>query len=207
MLNSLQFLDLPKPRFQYTIGQSLNISHRCIMNVSVSDRWKGWSSRMEKCGYPPNLGLGGSVVAALVTSFFAAHAADTVFVIFAFGPRAFFIDGLRVADWKHGVLSTGAKIPPVRDLVRGFLTLPFWIAFIGISEVFAGMLANFLMHRPRWMSSVARILGGFLLLAFAGEFSRINGRLILFHPISIGAIIGGSVLIWRGMTSVFRRDA
>jgi hypothetical protein len=162
---------------------------------------------MEKYGHPPNLGLGGTVVAALVTSFFAAHVADAVFVIFAFGPHAFFVDGLRVTDWKHGVLSTGAELAAIPNLIRGFLTLPIWIAFIGVSELCAGLLASFLMHRPRWMSSVARILGGFLLFAFVGEFSRVNGRLILFHPISIAAVIGGCVLIWKGVASVFRRDA
>jgi len=147
------------------------------------------------------------VVAALVTSFFAAYVADAVFVIFAFGPHAFFIDGLRVTDWKHGVLSTGAELPLVKNLVRGFLTFPFWIAFIGISEFCAGLLTGFLMQRPRWMSSAARILGGFLLFVFVGEFSRLNGRLILFHPIPIAAVIGGCVLIWKGATSVLRRDA
>jgi len=161
---------------------------------------------MKKCGHPPNLGLGGTMVAALVTSFFAAHTANTVFLILAFGPHAFFIDGLRVADWKHGVLSTGANLPFVSNLIRGVLTLAFWIAFIGISEFCAGLLARFLTHRPRWMSSAARILGGFLLFVFVGEFSRVNGRLILFHPISIAAVIGGCVLIWKGVTSVFRGD-
>jgi hypothetical protein len=177
------------------------------MQVSMSEKWRAWSERMEKCGHPPNLGSGGTVVAALVTSFFAAHVADSVFVICAFGPHAFFIDGLRVTDWKHGVLSTGAQLPTVPNLIRGFLMFPFWIAFIAISEFCAGFLGSFLMHRPRWMSAVTRILGGFLLFLFVGEFSRVNGRLILFHPISIGAIIGGCVFIWRGVASVFRRDA
>lgn len=159
---------------------------------------------MTKRGHPPNLGLGGTVVAALVTSFFAAYVADAIFVIFAFGPHAFFIDGLRVVDWKHGVLSTGAKIPPVRDFVRGFSTFPIWIAFIGVSELCAGLLGNFLLPRPRWMSAVARILGGFLLLAFAGLCWLPQP---LFHPVPIAAIIGGSVLIWKGLANVFRRDA
>jgi hypothetical protein len=177
------------------------------MQISMSERWRAWSDRMEKCGHPPNLGLGGTIVAALVTSFFAAHVADAIFVVCAFGPHAFFIDGLRVADWKHGVLSTGAKISSVPNLIRGFLTLPVWISFIGVSEFCAGLLASFLMHRPRWMSAASRILGGFLLFVFVGEFSRVDGRLILFHPIPIAAVIGGCVLIWKGVTSVFRRDA
>ncbi len=174
------------------------------MQISISERWKAWSERMEKCGHPPNLGLGGTVVAAFVTSFFAAHVADAVFVIFAFGPHAFFIDGLRVTDWKHGVLSTGAQLPTVPDLVRGFLTFPIWIAFIGVSELCAGLLAAFLTHRPRWMTIIARILGGSLLLLFVA-WCWIPSP--VFHPVPIAALIGGLVLIWKGVASVFRRDA
>jgi hypothetical protein len=158
---------------------------------------------MQKCGHPPNLGFGGTVVAAFVTSFFAAHAADAVVVIFAFGPHAFFIDELRVTDWKHGVLSTGAKLPFVGDLCSGVITLLFWIICIGISELCAGLLAAFLTHRPRWMSSAARIIGGSLLFLFVAEFGRVNGRVVLFHPIPIAALIGGCVLIWKGVASFF----
>jgi len=174
------------------------------MQIATSEKWKAWSDRMEKCGYPPNLGLGGTVVAALVTSFFAAHVADAIFVICAFGPHAFFIDGLRVADWKHGVLSTGAKISSIPNLIRGLLTLPIWIAFIGASELCASLLTGFLMHRPRWMAFVARILGGSLLLLFVA-WCWIPSP--VFHPVPIAAFIGGLVLIWKGVASVFRGDA
>lgn len=173
----------------------------------MSERWKAWSDRMEKCGHPPNLGSGGFLVAALVASFFAAYVADAIFVICAFGPHAFFIDGLRVTDWKHGVLSTGAKISTVPNLIRGFSTFPIWIAFIGVSELCAGLLADFLMRQPRRITAIARILGGFLLFLFVAVFCRVDGRLILFHPIPIGVVIGGCILIWRGVTSVFRRNA
>lgn len=174
------------------------------MRVSISERWRLWLERVEKCGHPPNLGLGGTVVAALVTSFFAAHAADTVFVIFAFGPHAFFIDGLRVTDWKHGVLSTGAKLPSVSNLIRGVLTLLFWTTFIGLSEFSVGLVAAFLAHQPRWMSGIARLFGGLLLFLFVGLCWLPHP---IFHPVPLAAIIGGSVLVWKGVASVFRRGA
>jgi len=174
------------------------------MQSSMSEKWKAWSERMGKCGHAPNLGFGGTIVACFVTSFFAAHVADAIFVICAFGSHAFFIDGIRVADWKHGVLSTGAELPTFPNLIRGFSTFPIWIAFIGVSELCAGFITGFLTRRPRWMTSIARIVGGSLLLSFV-VWCWIPMR--LFHPIPIAALIGGLVLIWKGVASVFRRDA
>src|SRR5436309_2558602 len=102
------------------------------MHPTFSERWRAWSERQEKSGHGglPNLGFGGTVVAVFVSSFFAAHLGDALFVIVGFGPHAFFVDGLRVADWKHGVLSTGAKLPLVSNLLRGPLTLLFWVFLI-----------------------------------------------------------------------------
>jgi hypothetical protein len=177
------------------------------MRIFFSERWVAWSERMQKCGHPPNLGSGGTIVAAFVTSFFAAHIGDAIFVIFAYGPRAFFIEGLRVADWKHGILSTGVQIPLGIDVIRGLLSFAFWVALIFLSEFCAGLLATFLMHRPRWMSSLTRILGGLLLFAFVVGFCRVDGSLIVFHPIPIAATIGGCVLIWRGAKALSRSGA
>jgi hypothetical protein len=172
------------------------------MHISMSDRWRAWSERQEKSGHGglPNLGFGGTIVAVIVSSFFAAMIADTLFVMVAFGPHAFFVDGLRVADWKHGVLSTGAKLPFVSDLGRGLLTMLSWLLLIGVSEFSAGLLTAFLAHRPRWMSAIARLLGGSLLFVFVGWFWLPSP---LFHPIPLAASIGGVVLIWKGVTSVF----
>lgn len=171
------------------------------MQISISERWQRWLGRMEKCGYPPNLGVGGTAVAALITSYFAAHVADAIFVICAFGPDAFFIDGLRVTDWKHGVLSTGTKIPTVPNLIRGFLTFPLWIAFVGVSELCAGLFTGFLAHRPWWIVSAARILGASLLFLFVA-WCWIPKP--VFHPVPMAALVGGAVLCWKGAASVFR---
>jgi hypothetical protein len=175
------------------------------MHISFSERWRAWSERQEKSGHGglPNLGFGGTIVAAIVSSFFAASFADTLFVILAYGPHAFFIDGLRISDWKHGVLSTGAKLPFFSNLVRILLTMLLWMSLIGVSEFSAGCLTTFLMHRPRWMSGIARFLGGVLLFLFVGWFWLPSP---LFHPIPLAASIGGIVLIWKGVASIFRRD-
>jgi hypothetical protein len=178
--------------------------HHCVMHISISESWKVWLERMEKCGYPPNLGRGGFLVAVFVTSFFAAHAADTIFVIFTYGPHAFFVDGLRITNWKHGILSTGAELSGVSELIRGPLTLLFWTTFIGISEFSVRLVAALLAHRPRWMSGIARIFCGLLLFSFVVVFWLPHP---IFHPVPLAAIIGGSVLILKGIVSVFRSDA
>jgi hypothetical protein len=92
----------------------------------MSERWRVWSERQAKSGHGglPNLKFGGTLVAILVSSFFAAKFADTLFVMLAFGPHAYFVDGLRVSDWKQGVLSTGAELHLASNLARG-LSRPF----------------------------------------------------------------------------------
>jgi hypothetical protein len=173
------------------------------MHISMSERWRVWTERQEKSGHGglPNLGFGGTIVAVIVSSFFAAFFADALFVVLAFGPHAFFSDGLRVTDWKHGVLSTDAKLSFASNLGRGLLTMLSWLLLIGASEISAGLLAACLAHRPRWMSAIARLLGGSMLFLFVGWFWLPSP---LFHPIPLAASIGGVVLIWKGVTSVFR---
>ena len=177
------------------------------MRATFSERWKAWSERQEKSGHGglPNLGFGGTIVAGFVSSFFAARVGDAFFVIAAFGPHAFFVDGLRIADWKHGVLSTGVKLPLITNLLRGPLTMVFWIFFIGAAEYSAGSLTAFLARQPRWITAVARFFGGCSLLSFVAWLcSRPGGT--LFHPIALAAFIGGIVLMWKGVASVFRSE-
>jgi hypothetical protein len=176
------------------------------MHISMSERWRAWSERHEKSGHGglSNLGFGGTIVAVIVSSFFAASIGDALFVLLAFGPHSFFVDGLRVTDWKHGVLSTGEKLSFFSSLGRVALTMLFWLLLIGVSEFSAGWLAAFLAHRPRWMSAVARFVAGSLLFGFA---SWCWSPKLLFHPIPLAACIGGIVLVWKGVASVFRRDA
>jgi hypothetical protein len=58
----------------------------------------------------PNLGCVGFVVAALVTAHLAARIMCVAVIVLAFGADAYFVEGLRVADWKHSTLSDGSKL-------------------------------------------------------------------------------------------------
>jgi hypothetical protein len=58
-----------------------------------------------------NIGFPGILVAVFVSSFFAAQIACDVTVLLLYGWHAFFAEGLRVADWKHSILSNGARLP------------------------------------------------------------------------------------------------
>jgi hypothetical protein len=176
------------------------------MTSTFSERWKAWSRRQETSGHGglPNLGFGGTVVAVFVSSFFAARLGDALFVIVGFGPHAFFTEGLRVTDWKHGVLSTGVKLSGISNFLRGPLTMVFWVLLIGVAEFASGGFRTFFAHRSRWQSALARFLGGLLLGAFAIWFCMPNGT--LFHPIPLAALIGGVVLIWKALRSLFYKE-
>jgi hypothetical protein len=184
----------------------IKVWHPKVMQPSLSERWKTWSERMDKSGHGllPNLGFGGSLVTIFVSSFFAAALADTVFVVLAFGPHAYFVEGLRVTDWKHGVLSTGAKIPFISDLSRGLLTLLCWVILIGAAEFAAGWLSGFLGRRPRWVSGIFRLGGGSLLVLLGVWFCRRHDA-VVFHPVPCAALIGGAVLIWKAVAGMLRR--
>ena len=56
-----------------------------------------------------------------MSSFFAARLADAFAIIVAYGPHAYFREGLHITDWKHGLLSNVAQafLP-----VRFFTTQP-----------------------------------------------------------------------------------
>lgn len=87
-----------------------------------------WSKRQAESGHGglPNLGFGGTLVATFVTSYFAAQIADALLVIILYSPRAFFVQGIRVSDWKHGVLSNGATVGPL----TGLITFVWWMLLI-----------------------------------------------------------------------------
>ena len=61
--------------------------------------------------------------------------ADAAFVCVRYGTHAYFRDGLRVADWKHGVMSTGERIPIWWDLPRGISGFLLGVVFIVIASV------------------------------------------------------------------------
>jgi hypothetical protein len=155
-----------------------------------------WSKRQAESKCPPNLGGGGALVAAFVTSYFAAGMGDALLVILLYGPRAFFVGGLRVSDWKHGVLSNGDSVGPL----TGLSTFPCWILLIICAEIAAGLLRSSLGRRPRWVIGIAQFLGGSMLLGFCAWLFWRDGFLLL-HPIPAASLIGGGFLIWKALRS------
>ncbi len=158
-----------------------------------------WSKRQAESGHGglPNLGLGGSLVAVFVASYFSALIGDALLVIILCGPHAFFVQGIRVSDWKHGVLSNGAHVGPF----TGLMTFVWWAPLIACAEIAAGFLSSFLRARPRWLTPVAQFLGGSMLLVFSGWLWCCDG-FPLMHPIPLAALIGGGAMTWKAARSV-----
>jgi len=159
-----------------------------------------WSKRGTESGALPNLGAGGSLVAVFVTSYFAAQLGDALLVILLYGPHAFFAEGLRVTDWKHGLLSNGHRVGPL----TGLATFPCWIFLIACSEVAAGVLSSFFRSKPAFWSGFAHFAGGSVLFAF-GVWLVWHDGFLFFHPIPASALIGGGYLMWRQVRSVRNR--
>ena len=155
-----------------------------------------WSKRQKESGHGalPNLGVGGTLVAAFVTSYFAGQIGAALLVCIYYGPRAFFVQGLRVTDWKHGVLSNGAPIA-----FTGLMTFVWWIPLIFLTEMAAGVLQSFLLDKPRWLSTMMRVAGGSALIAFSARLYWEGYH--PFHPIPLSALIGGVTLLRRVIPS------
>src|SRR5262245_9901685 len=76
--------------------------------------------------------LGHLTAAVLVfpLAFLTFTFADAAFVCLRYGFGAYFKDGLRVVNWKRGVLSTGEELRMPWDLVRGVSGFLLWVASI-----------------------------------------------------------------------------
>jgi hypothetical protein len=98
------------------------------------------------------------LVAAFISSFFAAHAADALFVMLAYGPHAFFVEGLRVTDWKHGILSTGQELPALKDVLRIAMFVVLMLTFIACAEWIAGLLTALRRRCAPWVSVLLRFM-------------------------------------------------
>jgi hypothetical protein len=154
-----------------------------------------------------NLGFPGIVVAALVSSFFAAQIVCTLAVLILYGRHAFFVEGLRVADWKHAILSNGVRLPWWGNLMIGPPIVPVAALLIFGAEFAAGRMRTFLERKPAWTTAAARLFGGAALLGFSfWLYSPRQGAPFLL-PIPLSAFIGGTVLLWKAAASVFRKPA
>jgi hypothetical protein len=168
-----------------------------VKTSKVAVALDAWSKRQVEARCLPNLGLGGTFVAIFISSYFSALIGDALLVIILYGPHAFFIQGIRVTDWKHGVLSNGAHVGPL----TGIMTFVWWAPLIACAEIAAGFLSSFLRAKPWWLSAVAQFLGGSMLLTFSGWLWFHDG-VLLIHPIPLSALIGGGVMTWKAVRSV-----
>jgi hypothetical protein len=148
------------------------------------------------------LGFGGMLVTVFVCSFFAATTSDAIVVIFSFGPHAFFVEGLRVVNWKHGVLSNGEQLPALNEVFRILLFLVLWFAFVGLINWLAGFLGAFLKKHPPWVTAVLRLIGGSIFLLFC--FWIVHQPMNFIHPTFLSSLIAGLVLVSKGVVSLFR---
>ena len=168
----------------------------------LRDSLDDWKKRQVESKSLPNLGGGGTLAAAFITSYFATQIGDVLLVIVLYGPRAFFGSGLRVSDWKHGLLSNGDSVGPL----TGMFTFPCWILLIVCAEIAAGLLRSFLRSSPTWVIGSTQLLGGSTLLFFCRWLFWHEG-FPLIHPIPAAALIGGGFLIWKALRSVVDRIA
>ena len=153
----------------------------------------------------PHLPLGTGLVTVFVSSFFAAHLADALAIIIAYGLHAYFRDGLRIYDWKHGILSDGSHLSFIGGLVQVPTTLVLWVALIFATD-FCSMLINQSIHeKGRWLKTVLCFSGGAALLLFAISLYREGSWGV--HPVPLSALIGGAVLIWKSSGLLFTRSA
>src|SRR5262245_39749052 len=158
----------------------------------------GWTKRWQRSRGLPNLGFGGTLVTALISSILAARTVEAVCIVLSFGAHAYFSERVRLSDWKHsiGLLSNGQVLPgPLIFLfVPGLLVM--WAAFVLLTEFIAGVLTARLKRCAPWLTHVCRCIGGLALLGFATWVYARGGFLI--HPIPLSALIGGLVLLWKG---------
>ena len=152
----------------------------------------------------PNLGIGGTLVTAFVSSFFAAQIVCDLTVLLLYGRHAFFDQGLRVADWKHSILSNGVHLPWYGTLMIGPTILPVCAAALFSAEFVAKRVRDFLAQHSRWLTATARLLGGAALLALSVWFYSLPKPFPPVHPVPLSALIAGSILTWKAFATPFR---
>jgi hypothetical protein len=139
-----------------------------------------------------------------VGSFFAAHLADAFALIVAYGPHAYFREGLHIVDWKHGVLSTGDSLSSVGKLIRVPTTLVLMAVAVYGADFCSMLIRQVIRRNGRRTGMAFRLVGGATLLAFAGYLYREAGSGL--HPVPLSALLGGAVLLWKAFASIFRKS-
>jgi len=152
----------------------------------------------------PHLGTGAGLVTIFVSSFFAAHLADAFAVIVAYGPQAYFREGLHITDWKHGLLSNGAYLSFLGKLIEVPTTLMLLVVAVYAADFCSMLIEQSIRRNGRWMGTAFRLVGGTALLAFAAHLYR-QGSWGL-HPVPFSALIGGAALVWKALASIARKS-
>jgi hypothetical protein len=137
------------------------------------------------------------LVALFVSSYFAALIGDALLVTILYGPRASLVQGVRVSDWKHGILSNGVHVGPL----TGLLTFVCWLPLLACTDICTGLFISALRGRPRWHLSFARFVGGSMLLIFCAWLIW-RDHFLLIHPIPFAALIGGGAMVWKAIHSL-----
>jgi len=163
-----------------------------------------FDKKSRKHGPLPHLGTGTVLVTALVSSFFVSHLASAFAVIVAYGPHAYFREGLYISDWKHDLLSSGAYLSFMGKLVEIPTTLILWAATIYAADLCSMLIQQIIHRKGRWTGMAFRLVGGSTLLTFAAYLYRQGGWGL--HPVPLSALIGGAVLVWKAFASIFAKS-
>jgi len=172
-----------------------------LFRVWYADLQKGAAPSSQKGGFLPHLTLGAGLVVVFVSSFYASKLADALAIIVAYGPSAYFHQGLHIANWKRGILSNGESLSILGRLVQVPSMLFLWIAAIHAADFVSMVLQQYLSTSNRWMSLPIRLLGGVALLYFAYSLYQ-QGHWGL-HPVPLSALLGGIYLLWKACTVPF----
>jgi hypothetical protein len=176
-----------------------------VSRIGGSISWFSTEEKPRRRPHPfPNLGTGGAIVAALITSSIGAQFVSNATVLLLYGWHAFFHDHLRIADWPRGrngapMLSNGTPLHWAGTTIIILTTIPVWAALMLGVEFAAGRVRAFLGPRWLWVRVIARLIGGVALIALPLLLNSPRG---LWHPVPLAALIGGLVLIYKTLVLV-----
>jgi hypothetical protein len=132
----------------------------------------------------------------LVSFVFAAEIAGSLTILTVFGPHAYFVQGLRLINWKKGTLSTGGALNPLEMFLTGVFTVAIMIVSLYGTNFVSGRLRMFLRKRGAALTVVARLTGaaGLFLVWY---WICLRKNVPFMHPSSLAPLIGAIVLILK----------
>lgn len=157
------------------------------------------------CGGLPslrNLGTGWTFAIGIISFVLASYLGDDCFVILARGAHAYFGEHLRVADWKHSILTNGERLTHADNLLRIVLTMCFWAPMMIAAEFGAWGVSSLLRKAPPWLSVLYYFCAGVVLFLFSLWYGR---RVSFFYALPVVTFICGVVLIVKAVVAIFRK--